>query len=73
MRYFHHGQRVKVLNSENPEMVGRIGTVHRIKMSCPEAWIRFEDPLPKGLASFPPEDERGKDCCFWPEDCEESR
>ena len=73
MDRFTNGQRVKVVTEDLTEgisMLGKVGTVVRIRMQDSGAWIEMDDPLPEKLASFEVGDSRRNHIIFYPDECE---
>jgi hypothetical protein len=70
---FSNGQRVKITTdalTKGISMLGKVGTVVRIRMQDNGAWIEMDDPLPEELASFELGDNRRNHIIFYPEECE---
>jgi hypothetical protein len=65
---FTLGERVRVTRLGPLE--GRIGTVARLRYADDAGWVRMDEPLPPGMAKFPPEDLRYTDVLLQPEECE---
>lgn len=65
LRMFSSGQRVRV--AAGP-LVGRIGTVARLRRADLAAWVDFED-LPREHISFADDPARRGHALVWPEDC----
>lgn len=65
LRVFSSGQRVRV--AVGP-LIGRIGTVARLRRADQAAWVDFED-LPSEHISFADDPNRRGHALVWPEDC----
>lgn len=81
MKRFQRGDRVRIVRIDRTEddraviaaqktMSGRTGTVQRVLMRDISAWVRMDDALPAGLATFPDADPRSRDLLLWPNECE---
>lgn len=68
MKRFKTGQRVTIIDGY-PELIGKLGTVQRLRMGDDGAWIKMDDELPKCYRSFPTTDERSRNIMLYPDDC----
>ena len=70
MKRFKNQQRVMVNEKFDP-LKGKLGTVVRLRRADNGAWIKMDDALPLGLASFPSDDSRCNDIVLYPDECDE--
>lgn len=68
---FRHGQRVRLIHTVSMPavLVGRTGTVHRVRHADARAWVRMDTPLPSRLQSFPNGDDRERYLLLEPQEC----
>lgn len=69
MDRFKDNQRVRVSDPESP-LLGKAGTVVRLRRADDRAWVRMDDTLPMDLRVFPEGDDRANHAMLWPEECD---
>lgn len=69
MDKFRDGQRVTVTSKEH-KLVGRSGTVSRLRRGDDGAWVNMDDDLPADVKSFPSADPRARNVVLYPDECE---
>jgi hypothetical protein len=64
------GQRVRITSESKDEMVGKLGTVVRLRRTDNGAWVNMDRDLPIALRSFPEHDPRRRHMLVYPDECE---
>jgi hypothetical protein len=75
MQQFSNHQRITVVSRdgmqpESQELVGKTGTVVRLRLGDNGAWVKMDEPFNEKLTSFPAGDERRNYILMYPEECE---
>lgn len=71
IRKFNNNQRVRVSEPKN-QLLGKAGTVVRLRRADDGAWVNMDDALPDNLRSFPAGDKAGREnhTILFPEECD---
>lgn len=75
MKHFQDGQRI-VVTSHSPDepefapLIGKQGTVVRLRFKDISAWVEMDEDLPEVTASFPINDHRRHWIILYPDMCE---
>lgn len=74
MMHFRLHQRVRIWRGDHADLIGRAGTVVRLRRGDDGAWVRLDEHLdaPKPFPDDDP-DGRGNDLILYPDECEPLR
>ena len=69
---FSNNLRIKIVEHDNPEMVGLYGNVVRLRHADDGAWVRMDERIDCNNFPFPSGDPRSHHTMLYPEQCEKA-